>query len=80
MRGVAAVGVCLLLLAGCASDDTSAGLDDSAQQAAKDDALCRSYSTYPGTSPYVQCRLGLRRMAQHAQDDNPSLLDDLFGS
>jgi hypothetical protein len=79
MRGVAIVGISLLLLAGCASDDTAVP-DDSAQQGAKDDAICRSYQTYPGTTPYVQCRLALRRQAQHPDDDGPTLINDLFGS
>lgn len=42
---------------------------------AKDDAICRSYGTYPGSPPYVQCRLGLRKMEQ---DESP--LFSLFGS
>ena len=40
--------------------------------AAKDDAICRSYGVYPGTTPYVQCRLGLRRQeSEGRQNDSP---------
>lgn len=45
---------------------------------AKDDAICRSYGTYPGTTPYVQCRLGLRKMEQDDSDESP--LGSLFGN
>ena len=82
MRGFVALGACVLLLAGCASPDMG---DDSPSagpaltQAQKDDALCRSYGTYPGTTPYVQCRLGLRTMAEQ-QAQNRSVLADLFGN
>lgn len=75
MRFVVAVGVCVFLLAGCASgNDGTAGAQ---QQAARDDALCRSYGTFPGTTPYVQCRLGLKRQAEQ-RDSSP--LDGLFGN
>ena len=48
-------------------------------QAAKDDATCRSYGTYPGTTPYVQCRLGLKKMAEERADEE-SPLAALFGN
>jgi hypothetical protein len=59
------------LLAGCA---TTAPSDTAGQaaRAARDDALCRSYGAYPGTTPYVQCRLGLRQQeAQSHQNESP---------
>lgn len=45
---------------------------------AKDDAICRSYGAYPGTTPYVQCRLGLRKIEQDQSEESP--LASLFGN
>lgn len=48
-------------------------------QGAKDDATCRSYGTYPGTTPYVQCRLGLKKMADERADEETPF-GTLFGN
>ena len=104
MRMVVIMGICGVVLSGCAMLDGSDGwgqqpASTSPQQTtwtgdplpvtalgpspvtvesqgpgAKDDAICRSYGAYPGTAPYVQCRLGLRKMEQ---DGSP--LISLFG-
>ena len=75
MRGIVVMGLCGLLLAGCASDGATSAAPT---QAANDDATCRSYGTFPGTTPYVQCRIALRKMAQE-QASNGSFLSGLFG-
>ncbi len=76
MRVAVALGFCLLILSGCVAPAVDE--DQTAQQAARDDAVCRSYGTYPGTTPYVNCRLGLKHMAQERAESR-SPLADLFG-
>lgn len=76
MRAGVALGFCLVILSGCATQPDDPALV--ARQAAQDDAVCRSYGTYPGTTPYVNCRLGLKHLAdEKAESQSP--LAGLFG-
>jgi hypothetical protein len=46
----------LFALGGCVTAEEMA-----AQQAAADDAKCRSFGAQPGSKPYLDCRLELER-------------------